>query len=209
MTYDIKSPLRITGISYLSDTTKNYVMTNVNEIWRPVKGYENLYEISNLGRVKSLPRLKTSGAAGRILTKERYLKPCINEKGYYLVVLSKPNEKKRSFNIHRLIMESFIPNPNNLPAINHINGIKTDNSLENLEWCTFGHNNRHAIATGLNTGRGTKIKQICIQTGEVIKIFKSAKDAEKETGASRSVISCVANKKRSYKTAGGYRWEFA
>lgn len=112
----------------------------MNEIWKDVKEFEGLYQVSNFGGVKSLNYNHTG--------KERVLRPRLANTGYYLVGLWE-NGKKREKPIHRLVAETFINNPNNLECVNHINGIKTDNRIENLEWITRKENNIHAIRAGL------------------------------------------------------------
>ena len=98
------------------------------EIWKDIKGYEGLYQVSNEGRIFSV-------------INSIFLKP-IENNGYYTVSLYK-NKKPSINNIHRLVAEAFIPNPNNLPCVNHKNEIKTDNKVNNLEWCTYQYNNTY------------------------------------------------------------------
>ena len=107
--------------------------------WKPVVGYEGLYEVSNMGRVKSLKRLRT---------KERIIAQFQNHRGYARVTLWKDNSQKK-YSVHRLVAEAFIPNPNNLPEVNHIDGDKQNNHMDNLEWCTRSENILHAYRTGL------------------------------------------------------------
>ena len=114
------------------------------EIWLPIKGYEGLYEISNLGRVKSLPKVR-----GRAVTGEKILKSHVVN-GYEMVMLCR-NYKTFNASVHRLVARAFIPNPKNKPHINHIDGNKANNSIENLEWCTPSENMIHAYRTGLKT----------------------------------------------------------
>lgn len=110
------------------------------EIWKDIDGYEGLYQVSNLGNVKSLTNRSNH-------KEEKILKLNTNGK-YYLVNICK-NTKKKTLLIHRLVAKAFIDNPNNLPQINHINGNKLDNRVENLEWCTCRENIIHSIKTGL------------------------------------------------------------
>ena len=121
----------------------------IEEIWKDVVGYENIYQISNLGRVKALERPVNNRAGKRF---EKILKYRISERGYCITVLSKEAKSKKCF-IHRLIAQAFIPNPENKLEINHINGIRHDNRIENLEWCTRKENMVHAFSTGLNRGK--------------------------------------------------------
>ena len=99
------------------------------EIWKDIKGYEGLYQISNLGNVKSLKN-------------KIYLKPSIHKKGYLHCGLSKKGEKKQCF-IHRLVAETFIDNPYKLPCVNHKDCNPKNNKIENLEWCTYKDNNNY------------------------------------------------------------------
>ena len=113
-------------------------MENQVEIWKDIVGYEGLYQVSNLGNVKSIrvyPRDK------KYVNKN--LKPVLQKIGYYSFTLCRENSKK-IFMLHRLISEAFIDNNNNKPCVNHINGIKTDNRIENLEWVTYSENSKHA-----------------------------------------------------------------
>ena len=108
------------------------------EIWKDIKGYEGLYQVSNFGRVKSLTKYHKTKKG--YFSKERILKLIRNERGYLLVGLCK-NWKKQKVFVHRLVAETFIPNPNNLPQVNHINEFEKDNnSIDNLEWCTCKYN---------------------------------------------------------------------
>ncbi len=106
----------------------------IKEIWKDVIGYENLYQISSLGRVKSL------GNGGSNNSKERIMKLKLGSRGYYEVSLCKEG-KHKSFTIHRLVAQAFLDNPNNYPCVNHKNEVKTDNRVDNLEWCTQAYNN--------------------------------------------------------------------
>ena len=120
------------------------------EEWRAVPGYEGLYEVSSYGRVKSLKRYKSNNG-GIPLIKERILKPYNDKKGYLNVRL-----RNKNFKVHRLVAQAFIPNPNNLPQVNHKNEDKSDNRVDNLEWCTAKYNNTYG--TRQDKVRDTKIK---------------------------------------------------
>lgn len=118
----------------------------MKEIWKDIKEYEGLYQISNLGNVKSLPKM-----VGFRKRKEKILKTYYDKNGYVKVILCKEN-KTRFLSVHRLMAEAFIPNPNNFPQINHKDENKQNNNLENLEWCTCKYN----INYGTRTERAMK-----------------------------------------------------
>ena len=118
------------------------------EIFKSIEGFEDYYVISNLGNVKSLERIVIFGKVGEKLKKESILKQRINSNGYPAVNLCK-NGKCKQIENHRLVALTFIDNPENKPSVNHINGIKADNRLENLEWATWSEQQRHARAMGL------------------------------------------------------------
>lgn len=147
------------------------------EQWKDISGYKGLYEISNLGRVKACPKKWVRG-----FSKERIIKHKITIHGYCQVVLH-DNKVCKTIAVHRLVALAFIENPENKREVNHINGIKTDNYLENLEWNTSGENQRHAYALGLRKQNGSKnansTKCIDIVTkieyGSLVEAYKSTK----------------------------------
>ena len=103
-----------------------------NEVWKPIVGFEGIYEVSNYGRIKSLPRLWTKG---------KILKPYLNRYGYHVVSLRKEAKwKTYCLKVHRVVAQAFIDNPHNYPYINHKDEVKTNNVVENLEWCTPHYN---------------------------------------------------------------------
>lgn len=118
------------------------------EQWRPIEGYERMYEVSNLGRVRSSD---SYNRLGRLHLKGRILRPKIEPNGYLRATLFKEG-KRKVFMIHRLVAQAFIPNPEGLPQINHIDEDKTNNRVENLEWCDGKYNMNY----GTRTERGTK-----------------------------------------------------
>ena len=125
----------------------------MSEEWRSVVGYEGLYEVSNTGQVRSLDRY-VKGKSYR-LHKGKVLSPGKNSRGYLSAVLSY-NGKHKAITVHRLVAEAFLPNPDNLPEINHKDEDKTNNSVDNLEWCDRSYNNNYG--TRKDKERDTKIK---------------------------------------------------
>lgn len=119
------------------------------EIWKDISGYEGLYQISNLGRVKSLPRIRI-GKGIPYITKGKILKNSPGATGGYLRVNLCKNYKQTFFYVHRLVADAFIPKIEGKNVVNHINGLKTDNRVENLEWSTIEDNLQHAIDNFLN-----------------------------------------------------------
>ena len=177
---------------------------NMNEIWKDIKDYEGLYQISSLGRVHSLDRFvpRKTGTTQRV--HGRILKLTEDKDGYLQVGLYK-NNKMKKMKVHRLVAKAFIPNPDRLPEINHINEIKDDNRVNNLEWCTRKENINH----GTRSERVAKIKRkpvvsICLKTGKKT-AFKSLREAS-EFGFHPSAIRkvCIGEQE----THKGYSWEF-
>lgn len=125
------------------------------EKWKPVKGYEGLYEVSSLGRIKSLSKRVDSGKCHRSYP-EKILKPGKDSKGYLRVVLSDYNHKSHTYKLHRLVAEAFIPNPKKLPEVNHIDGNKANDSVDNLEWIGRSDNLKHAYKNALKSVKGAK-----------------------------------------------------
>ena len=159
----------------------------MEEIWKDIKGYEGLYKVSNLGRVKSVHFNHSKKVT------EKILKPIKDRDGYVDAFLYK-NGKVKHFKMHRLVAEAFIPNPNNLPQINHIDENVNNNRVDNLEWCTVGYNINYGkrnekvsnalkgrkrseeykknLSKSISKSRGKKI--ICITTGEIFNTIKLA-----------------------------------
>ena len=181
------------------------------EIFKDIEGYEGFYQVSNEGRVRSLERVVEHSYSGIRTIKERILKPGKNRDGYLHVNLCKDGSLKMH-RIHRLVAEAFTPNPENKKTINHVNGIKADNRLENIEWCTNSENQLHAYRTGLNyhadnTGKPKRsVKQIDRQTGSIIATYESIMEAEQRTGVNNSDISKCCKGNPNYHHAGGFIW---
>lgn len=207
-----------------------------NEVWKDIKGYEGLYQISDYGRIKSFYRTTTH---------TRILKERTHRDGYLYVGLYK-NGKTTTAKSHRLVALYFIPNPENKPQVNHKDGNKLNNNVENLEWCTAAENARHAVDTGLwvwteeskrklketllkkgytlhdNTkkkrtkqtkdqhtrGHGFGYVQVVQKTdeGDIVKIWRSMSDASRELGIPVPHIVRVCKGRRKH--TGGYMWEY-
>jgi hypothetical protein len=127
------------------------------EIWKDIPGYENLYQVSNLGRVRKLP-----------LNRFNVVKKLTIMNGYFTTRLTKVRRQRKTSFVHRLVAEAFIPNPENKPFINHINECRRDNRVENLEWCTQGENNIHSLR--VNNAR-RKYTVVSIDTEKIKKII--------------------------------------
>ena len=161
--------------------------------WRPVVGFEEHYLVSDSGQVWSLRR-------------HRALKSKIDRYGYEVVVLSVKGVPTHR-TVHRLVAQAFIPNPQNLPAVNHINEIKTDNRVINLEWVSVADNDNH----GTRNERMSKTKsrqpvEQILPDGTKVR-YKGVKDAYRKTGINRCCIALCCKNIR--KTAGGFEWRYA
>lgn len=188
-----------------------------NEVWKSVLGYEGLYEVSNFGNVITKQRY-VNGPRGLAKRKEHILKSFKSNSGYLRVSLYK-NGLEKHFSIHRLVAIAFIPNPENKLEINHINGVKDDNRICNLEWVTKSENEKHAYKTALKrpscgmkgfSGEKNKQSKIIIQCdihgNEINRFFGSAEASRMTNSEQSSIIRCANGK---IKTHHGYIWRYA
>lgn len=168
----------------------------MKEIWRDIVGYKGQYQVSNLGRVKSLyiNNYDINTKTFKKIERERILKPHDNKKGYLIVKLN-----KKSCKVHRLVAEAFIPNPNNLPQVNHKDENKENNRASNLEFCTNKYNARYS--------HSKPVLQYDLE-GNFIKEWSCIKEAHETLNISDSKISFCCKHKKYNNTAGGFRWEY-
>lgn len=175
------------------------------EEWRDIPDYEGLYQVSCFGRVKSLPRYVKCKGNSLKLKKESFLQPGISHNGYYFVNLRK-NKKSYGFRINRLVAQAFIPNPNNLPTVDHINRNKIDNRVENLRWADM----KLQVSNSDVKLRIKTISKPVLQytlDGRFVAEYSSTAEAERQTGIYHSSISEYCSGKRQ--SAGGYHWEYS
>lgn len=180
------------------------------EVWKPISGYEGLYEVSNMGRVKSVERDLPHKTYGTWHIRERILKPYWAGKkknGQYLAVwLHCGHGVQRTYRVHRLVAEAFIEKVPGKDFVNHIDCDRSNNAVSNLEWCTLQENTAHAFANGRceNVCKCHEVPVVNVETGEV---FRSLKLASEKYGVTGGAISRALRGKA--KTSCGYHWKYA
>lgn len=178
----------------------------VNEFWKDIQGYEGLYQVSTCGRVKSLPRVKQGkhnllGVKTEYLKSGGLLKQSNDKNGYKLLALSKDGAMK-FFRVHRLVAETFVPNPGEKPIAHHIDGCVSNNNAENLQWVTDRENLYASDVFGqLAAIYGKKINQYDLK-GNIVAEYPSMQECSRRLGLDVRHISAVANGKR--KRTRGY-----
>lgn len=185
------------------------------EIWRDIKGFEGIYQVSNMGRVKSLNRYDLRGR----FIKEKILRPRINRCGYCYVNLYSTPTKYKSKTLHRLVAQAFLPNPNNLPQVNHKNEEKVcnivwvneDGSIDynksNLEWCSAEYNSNygtHIERQAIN--RAVPISQYDLNGKLIRHWFGGVSEVRRELGLNPSNLSACILGRKGRKTCGGFIW---
>ena len=177
----------------------------MEEIWKDISGYEGLYQVSNMGRVRSKKRIFENKGTGKYKRNTRILLCSKHNKGYLTVTLFKNGRYKR-FLIHRLVAKAFLPHDIFRNQVNHIDGNKTNNNISNIEWGSSSENQTHRrdiLKKKFATGK--PVIQID-NKGDIIRQFESILQAAKLTGIKHQNISRVCNGK--YRQAGGFRWKF-
>ena len=187
------------------------------EYWKSVVGYEDCYEVSSLGRVRSVERQVWNPGRNCYRTQySRVLRSFQNNKGYCRVTLSKGGKLSQKL-VHRLVAEAFIPNPNNLPQINHKDEVTSNNNVSNLEWCSNDYNcNYGNHNTNISVTRSIPIEQLSID-GTIIREWPSAREAERFLGIPNvNILRCChggfyskgRGKWVNVTTANGFKWRF-
>jgi len=186
------------------------------EIWKDVPGYEGLYEVSNLGRVKRLGTYikNVKSRTGLAFWKGGFIKGKLNKYGYHQIILSR-NNIKHHINVHRLVAECFLEILGENFEVNHKNGNKNDNKAENLEWVSRSENVQHRFDVlghkqnkGFESTCSKSVEQFTLD-GNYVAIYGSIREAVRETGYNRSGISGCCHNKPHHKTAGGFIWRYA
>ena len=185
---------------------------NESEIWKDVAGYEGFYQVSNKGNVRSVARKDSRGHRYR----GRVLKQGYGSSGYLHIDLHK-NGKSKTRAVHRLVAEAFLPNPKGLPQVNHIDELKDNNELANLEWCTREYNVNHGTRNKrMAQAQSKKVRAVNAKTGDVVEFNSTAAAGRKGYYQSSVSRACRGNYKASTgKLVGGdghlykgYRWEY-
>ncbi len=188
----------------------------MKEVWRDIAGYEGLYQVSNLGRVRSLDRDIEWHDGSTHHIKGRILKQCLDKAGYHVVGFNKKHILK-THRVHRLVAMAFLPNPDNLPQVDHISGCKEDNSKDNLRWVSARENVLNPNTFGQHIENVKKGSEACkkkvfqLLNGRIVGKFCSIADAGRVVGrkghnGSSSISSALRGKTKS---AYGYQWKYA
>jgi len=186
----------------------------MEEIWKDIAGYEGKYQVSNLGRVRSLPRthdiIREKNGSFVYHRKGKMLAPRIDRYGYQHVNLYDNEQHMKRHPVHRLVAKAFIPNPEHLPTVNHKDENKQNNRADNLEWMSISENNNYGTRgqrIGMANARKRKAVVQLNMDGREVNRFVSLNEASRLTGISLGSIGKCANGENH--SAGGYRWRFA
>lgn len=173
----------------------------MKEIWKDIKGYEGLYQVSNLGFVKSFDRFVSNG-----IKRGKILRNKVNDSGYVVIILVGYDNKKKSHYLHRIVAETFIPNPQNLPVINHKDENKLNNHVSNLEWCTQKENINYGSSIKRRIeNQSYRVSQYSL-SGDFIASYSSAHEIEDKLGYNyQSIQNCC---RHEYNQSYGYIWRY-
>lgn len=192
------------------------------EIWKDIEGFEGRYQISNMGRVKSLSRVVYHRASNRTtsferMIPERIMKTHISNSGYMFVTLREKNVSFGKF-VHRLVADAFILNPNGYKEVNHKDENKLNNNADNLEWCTPSYNMRYGEMAVIRQRGNIRNRKPIIQMtmgGKFVRKYKSIKEMHRITGINSEGVSRMCRGMKTYRngrsliSVGGYLWRFA
>lgn len=176
---------------------------NLKEIWKDIEGYEGAYQVSDQGNVKTLSR-KVKCGNGYVITKEKILSPGRDSSGYLVVRLSK-NNKGKTYKIHRLVAIAFIPNPLNLPQVNHKDENKINPKADNLEWCTNKYNCNYGTHNErMSKSLSKKVYQYTLE-GKFIRDWKSTLECNEGGFNHRHISECCLGKRKTHKK---FKWSY-
>ena len=175
----------------------------MEEVWKDISGYEGLYQVSNLGRVKHLAILSKN--KDKVVKEEHLCRQTKGKTGYLSVFLCDKGTQKHCL-VHRLVAQEFIQNPYNFRCVNHKDENKQNNYVENLEWCTHKYNmNYGSVAKKIGEANSKPIMQLDLN-GDIIRRYPSVMQAQRETGFSNGWIGdCLRGRRKTYK---GYLWKY-
>ena len=179
---------------------------DTEEIWKPIPGYEGLYEVSNKGRVKSLERDIICKNGVKRHYKERIMNGSLDTRGYLQVSLGNNKGERKFLWVHQIVATTFIPNPENKPQVNHKDEVKTNNCVDNLEWMTAKENSNYGTRNERVIKAISKPIMQYTKDGILIKVYPSVKEAAHQLGLSRSNISSAA--RGVYKQAYDFIWKY-
>jgi len=176
----------------------------MQEVWKDVEGYEDIYQVSNIGNVKS----KRFWTGSKYIYRDKILKPSKSSSGYLQVIFSKNGKTKSKF-IHKLVASAFLENKNNYKEVNHKDENKENNNINNLEWCNHKYNMNYGNIKEKLAKKKEKRVAKYDKDGNLISIYNSIKEASiKNNVQSNAVVACCKYKK-GYKTCGGYIWKYS
>lgn len=186
-------------------------MIQNREVWKPVVGYEGLYEVSNLGQVRSMDKIFFDKRGRHYHLKGKLLKQA-KDLHYYRVKLYDIEHKKVQYSVHRLVAQAFIPNPDNKPEVDHIDTNYLNNRVDNLRWVDRKENVNNPLTISKRFGKPSGRRKSVIQytkNMEFIKEWSSISEAANATNTLDSSISNCCKGKKNYSTAGGFIWRYA